>query len=464
MSKEKIKDYHKIKLPKWITWYILFLLVVIFWHILIREYYGDAISTFSKGLDSDTLIDILEERYNTWSSRVFVEALLYPLSRNITLWKICNIAIYALLGYSLLRLTNFKHPRLTLGLIIIYPIIEMASAGWIATYMNYLWPAAFIMYAMTGLQKIYNNEKIHLLRGGCLLLAVLIATNVEQVGVLYICILIIFGVDNYIIKRNKKSILFYIFQWIITLGNLIFILLSPGSSIRSWKEIANWMHDFGTMSIIDKGVLGVSVTMNKLVTGNLNFLIFVSLIFIVGMINQHYTDKKVNKSKNIFIQVCYTTPCIFTSALTILKNSSSIYFTKIQGLFADIEKVDATNWNNFKYYIPFIIYMYMILAIIVSLLNLFDNFEINFILAAIFLTGLLTRVIMGFSPTLYASNMRTFIFFDVLIMLCIVIVYDYSEGIRCKIPKQVHKVISYIFSAIVVMSIINNTIAICDRV
>lgn len=276
-------------------------------------------------------------------------------------------------------------------------------------------------------------------------------------------ILVYFGIDYYVIQKSKRDLWFYVLQWIITLGNIAFILFSPGNSVRTWKEIADRMHDFGTISIVDKGVLGVVVTMNKLVTGNLNFLFFVSTIFALSILNQHFVKKEEDKSKTVLIEICYTSPFVFTAALTILKNTSGTYFAQIQSLFSDIVKVDATNWNNFKYYIPFIVYMLMIMAIVIALLNLFDDIKENFMLAVMFITGLLTRVVLGFSPTLYASGMRTFIFFDALLIFSIVRMYECSEEVRHKLPEQTHKIASYIFSAMVALSIINNAIAICGR-
>lgn len=124
------KKSESIRISKWVFWYVLFLAVVVFWHLLMREYSGDAVNYFSKVMESDTLFNVLKNRYNEWSSRVFVEAILILLSKDVIVWKIFNIAVYALFAFSLMRLTNYKYPQLLFGLWIIYPVIEMQSAGW----------------------------------------------------------------------------------------------------------------------------------------------------------------------------------------------------------------------------------------------------------------------------------------------------------------------------------------------
>lgn len=455
---------HKIHIPQWAVWYVLFMIVIIFWHLLMHEYIGDAVTNFSKGLDSDTLINILKRRYNNWSSRVIIEGLLYLIARYVNLWKLCNIAVYALFAYSLLYLTDFKHPKLTLGLWLTYPVIEMASAGWIATYMNYFWPLAMCTYAMISLHKLYNGKKIHLIEWLTFSLAALFAANVEQVCVLYACVLTGFGIDYFLIQKSKKGFVFYILQWIITLGNIAFICLSRGNSVRTWKEIGMRMQDFGTMSIIDKGVLGVVVTMGKLVTANLNFLIFVTVIFAISILNRYYSEKKTTGLKKLITRICFALPFAAAVGLTVFKTASETFFPQIVGVLLNYVRVDAENWYNLKYYVPFIVYMVMIMAILVALLNLFEDVKKSFMLAALFMTGLLSRVVLGFSPTLYASNMRTFIFFDAVIIFIIVLMYCFSAEVRKKLPQRVHKAASYIFTAAVVISVINNAVAVCARI
>ena len=136
--------------------YVLFTIIIIVWHILMREYGNDSVTYFSKIFGTDKLINILMNRYDTWTSRVIIEAVLFPISTNVLIWKICNILMYILFIYSILCLTNYKYYKITFCLLLNYPIIEMSSAGWIATYVNYFWPLSAGTYALTSLHKIYD--------------------------------------------------------------------------------------------------------------------------------------------------------------------------------------------------------------------------------------------------------------------------------------------------------------------
>ena len=154
MSKNNKKKFYII---------ILFLIVILAYHFLLREYTGDFKEMFSQLMDKDTLGDALRKRYETWSSRVFIEAPLILLAHNnaVLLWKVCNIFVWLALALSLMYLTHYKNITMLIGLILMYPVTDMASAGWIATYINYLWPLTAGCISVIALDKMYYDKKIY---------------------------------------------------------------------------------------------------------------------------------------------------------------------------------------------------------------------------------------------------------------------------------------------------------------
>lgn len=153
MSKNNKKKFYII---------ILFLIVILAYHFLLREYTGDFKEMFSQLMDKDTLGDALRKRYETWSSRVFIEAPLILLAHNnaVLLWKVCNIFVWLALALSLMYLTHYKNITMLIGLILMYPVTDMASAGWIATYINYLWSLTAGCISVIALDKMYYDKKI----------------------------------------------------------------------------------------------------------------------------------------------------------------------------------------------------------------------------------------------------------------------------------------------------------------
>ena len=77
IRKQLVKDNKK----KNIYIFLLFIVVILAYHFLLREYIGDFREMFSPLMDTDTLGEALRKRYETWSSRVFIEApLILPVS------------------------------------------------------------------------------------------------------------------------------------------------------------------------------------------------------------------------------------------------------------------------------------------------------------------------------------------------------------------------------------------------
>ena len=74
---------------------IFFIIVILGYHLLLREYVGDFIEMFAPLMKKDSLVVALGKRYANWSSRVLIEAPLILLSHNnkfihnksIKLWK-----------------------------------------------------------------------------------------------------------------------------------------------------------------------------------------------------------------------------------------------------------------------------------------------------------------------------------------------------------------------------------------
>ena len=72
------------------------------------------------------------------------------------------------------------------------------------------------------------------------------------------------------------------------------------------------------------------------------------------------------------------------------------------------------------------------ISILFSIFKLFDGKE-KWLYCLIVLAGLSSRIIMGFSPTLYASDMRTFIFYDFSIIIVIIAILEkYFRNINKK--------------------------------
>ncbi len=118
-------------------------LAAVLWHVVLSTNVGDDMVYFKTLLDGNSSLgEILAHRYETWSSRMVIEAVLIPLVHCPLLWKILDIVIFTSLPVLLCGLLGVtgRGRWFVAGLVLLYPFADMASAGWIATTTNYLWP------------------------------------------------------------------------------------------------------------------------------------------------------------------------------------------------------------------------------------------------------------------------------------------------------------------------------------
>ena len=118
-------------------------LAAVLWHVILSTNVGDDMVYFKTLLDGNSSLgEILAHRYETWSSRMVIEAVLIPLVHCPLLWKILDIVIFTSLPVLLCGLLGVtgRGRWFVTGLVLLYPFADMASAGWIATTTNYLWP------------------------------------------------------------------------------------------------------------------------------------------------------------------------------------------------------------------------------------------------------------------------------------------------------------------------------------
>ena len=101
----------------------------------------------------------------------------------------------------------------------------------------------------------------------------------------------------------------------------------------------------------------------------------------------------------------------------------------------------------------------MMCIIVWMLLNTVEGVRKSIKYIVIFVSALLTRVAMGFSPTLYASGNRTFIFLEfAIIFLTVCIYFENEEKIRKN--KNIYGILSYLFMGIVGITILGNLMSI----
>ena len=128
---------------------------------------------------------------------------------------------------------------------------------------------------------------------------------------------------------------------------------------------------------------------------------------------------------------------------------------------ADKKYVNPTNYNSLAVYIPFIIFMISATALLLAIIELFDDEKKAFFACAVIVSGIMSRLTLGFSPTVFASGKRTFIFLDFAIIYILVYLSE-EYGARIKARSGAVAILRALMILMVIVAVVANVIAVCN--
>lgn len=454
MMKEKVKKVFQN--GNWV-FFAIFILELILTIFITPNKYDD--SKFLEWLTTDrTIINILIERYQTWTSRVIIDGTLFSILRTSKyLWVFGQAGMMTLLGYSISALFIKKENKKELNpailfLILLYPLDVMASAGWGASTVNYIWPLATAMFSFIPIKKVLNGEKIKIPECVFYMFATLYACNQEQTCAIVVGTYLVFSVLLAI--KNKKLHPFIVIELLLAIASLVFILTTPGNYVRQEAEVIENFPNFNMLTIQDKLSLGVTSTLG-IIIGNLSIPFGVLSLIIAVYVFCTYKEKLYRiislipiLSVSILGYFCDITTSIFP------------YFATLRGVITQSDVIlTPANCDNFFYAIPLMFSLIIIASIVLSLLLIFKNIKNN-IAVFVFLVGLASRLIMGFSPTIFASVIRTMVFFDFAMLISALLIWQDFVTKTDKNEKKVQRRVSAILRCTAICEYLNVLIVI----
>lgn len=226
---------------------IIFFLSLMF-NLFMSTASGDDL-TYLNRLNSLGYIKASVEHYNTWSSRIIIEAVLMFFSKYFILWKIVNAAImtgtiWFLNKFTMSEITS-RNLLLSFGLYSMVPLTVMREAGWVATSLNYHWAFFFALVAFYPFYQKLNKKKITKPVYIFSIFSIIYASNQEQIN---LCFLVFtFLLSIYLIKIHNYEWKLSILSFISVIGVVVF-LLSPGNASRVNGETQNRFPEFANFS------------------------------------------------------------------------------------------------------------------------------------------------------------------------------------------------------------------------
>ncbi len=385
---------------------LVFAGIQLVFHIFMKEpQESDAMWFFSRQLDAYTLKDYLEARYAVWSSRLLIEAVLVYLSRSMFWWKVFDWAAWVFLAWSFAGLFPEEKREtasyLVVGFLCLYPIWDLRTAGWIATGVNYTWPLALGVYSLHGAARTCFGKKTPVFLWVLYGLCALYGANMEQMCAVILAVN--FGAILYFTLEKKpfRSYAGVVMGFVISLAEIVFIMACPGNGARKSQEIINWMPNFKSYHVLDKVSMGFLDTMHHLVmSGSLLVLCYLVLLAVLVFL----------KTKRTAFRAAAVFPVVLTVWLSWFPNTVKANFPTFWKLMDKGEFICGSNYHVMANYIPTVLYLCVAGCILLSLVAVCGSYIELVAQAALLALGLATRIVMGFTPTIYVSQERTFLF------------------------------------------------------
>lgn len=395
-------------------------------------------------LDNQNIIEYLKIRYNTWSSRIFVEILFVTISRlPLLLWQILDTLIFTSIGILISKIFNKKNSQylnwIIVGLLLIYPFTDMSSAGYVCTSIAYIWTTASLLYVLYIFIKVLekNNLKYfeYILSFICLLLAISFEQTLSLfIGFTLVILLYLFIKKEFDLKRQGFILLYFL----ISLAMLIFTMKCPGNDVRYLAEVNYWFPEYKNFGLLSKIYLGIVPTMAVLLRNKVVISIFSFMLF--------YTIIKGNH--NIFNRVLAFLQLTFFLTFGLFKDLSFGIFPSLARFYEIINLNNAVPTLTFNYLIPLGI---TTLVFIVCLYLIYIAFAKKLTPAIIFCASVASRFIMGFSPTIYASVDRTafFMYIGIIVIIFLLIKEIFNK------EQKLNNLISYTLTSISLFNVLN---------
>ena len=447
MMKEKIQKFLQNGRGAIFALFILQLFLTIF---ITPNKYDD--KTFLESVTGTTIFSYIGPRYFNWTSRFIIEYVLcFVLKTSKYLWILIEALMVALAGYSISRLfikeNKSQNNIMLLFMMLLYPLNVMNSAGWAATTVNYMWPLATCLFALIPIRKIWDGEKIKIWEYFLYTIALIFAGNQEQTCSILCGTYILFTI--LMILKNKKIHPYMIVQTVLIIASIIFILTCPGNYVRNEQEIANLFKDFKMLTFLDKLSLGFTSTMGYIIEERNLIYTILSLLITIYVFSTY--KEKIFKIVAIIplLSICLLgiTPYV--------TNSLFPYFGSFRELVTQEQvMLTAANSNNLLNVVPLIFAFINFICLALSILLIFRNFKNN-IAILVFGVGLASKLILGFSPTVFSSQGRSMIFFEFSMIIVSILIWQELIKKSDKNDKKIQKRTESIIKCAGVLQFIN---------
>lgn len=385
---------------------IIYVATILFFIAVSLHIWGaDDDKYFSDALINRSLFDFLNFRYHTWTGRILIEGIMVMTINHPWFFKIMIPLSLCVMAASMVKLAAKDRNvgiftfclSITLLLLINGDVMGEAS-WWVTGSYNYLQPIAAGLLSLA----IFYTNRHGPLWTKLLSLVLLVFSCFNEIYSIVYAIPAIIAITISRKDYGKYSAI-YLISSLVTTG---FALTAPGNRERFYKETTRWFPDFPNFNIIDKVALGFDRLSSHLTEQNVLLLVFIGLLVACVTL-----QKKTISGLQLILMAVLT----FKFALFFIFTRYS-YPLKA---FTHFEFLDFGNIADIKFFFPYAFSLFILFVCISLMLTLCDTVSDIINLPIIFILGIASVVMMGLSPTVYASSFRVVFIFDLSIIYII---------------------------------------------
>ncbi|TCL05719.1 DUF6056 family protein [Sodalis ligni] len=379
-------------MTKRLSYFFLVVFILSFTYLNLRgiSHYSDDL-VFSVEAHTPDKLQWLINRYNGWSSRTAIEFALLSVINHKMAWAVCNAFFMAIMLCSLSYITAKNKKEIIIGgcifLLILLITIKKGFIKdgmlWMTGSINYLWPLS-LSFAGFSLLKYCCSTRHSTICSLAIPIFFFLSSFSEQLVVINLILLTAIAL---IFLRNVRRVA--LLSLAATSLVFAYIILSPGNANRYLLEIPRWYPDFVNFNIIDKVVLGINLSFDQMfsVQPLALIIIYSSLAFL----NEN------KKMKLLALLIFIATICLL---LLQLKAFSFVHFNTIY-------KFNSSNISGF--FALSRVAIVLLFATLTTVMIYFSTKERKeaALISIVYISSYAGTVMLGLSPTIYASGQRT---------------------------------------------------------
>lgn len=349
-------------------------------------------------------------RWNGWSSRILIEAILCLLTHSIWAFRVLDSAAMVLMAWALTRLAGCeKRPgmlAIASMLVTTIPFAILRSTGWMATSLNYYWPLSASAAALIPLaDSLWERETSRGMAAAAVLLS-LLGANQEQTSAVIMGSYLVLG--GYLVLKNRCVNRVHLAIFAIAAAQLVLHLCCPGNGVRSEDSIAMVnLRDYGQFTLIDKLSIGLTSTTALLFYADCPVLLVCGVLVCLTV---------VARRRGILASALALLPLGFILFLQETQNSSGMAFVHHYASYVLQLGPERIQWDGQLAVMFVLIVMLGIIAL--SLYLSVGHRPMALCAVFAYAIGFAARMALSLSPTVVESGERTMLPLYGALMLC----------------------------------------------